>query len=151
MRLNSGQDFSKALIKALIFMRNNLLARENFFENSYQNCYCSLGLTTVPYTATAVQNMVLYGYRPYCNQDVLTKSWLVTVTAINSCLTALYSSTDHIIYSRHCSQVNHLYDHVKIILDLYPHILDSSLSKMQMPFDYVTSGANGLGLEACML
>ena len=41
--------------------------------------YILVGLTTVPYTATAVRNTVLYGYGPYHNQAVLTKSWLVTV------------------------------------------------------------------------
>jgi hypothetical protein len=38
-----------------------------------------LGLTTVPYTATAVQNTVLYGCGPYRNRTVLTKSKLMTV------------------------------------------------------------------------
>ena len=38
-----------------------------------------LGLTTVPYTATAVQNTALYGYAPYRKKAVLTKSWLATV------------------------------------------------------------------------
>ena len=39
----------------------------------------SIGLTTVPYTPTAVQNTALYGYAPYRNKAVLTKSWLATV------------------------------------------------------------------------
>ena len=38
-----------------------------------------LGLTTVPYMAMAIQNMVLYGYAPYHKKAVLTKSWLATV------------------------------------------------------------------------
>jgi len=38
-----------------------------------------VGLTTVPYTAMAVQNTVLYGYGLYRNRAVLTKSKLMTV------------------------------------------------------------------------
>ena len=53
-----------------------------------------LGLTTVPYTATAAQNTALYGCALYRNKAVLTKSWLVTVrwrlqTAVLRCFTGI--------------------------------------------------------------
>ena len=38
-----------------------------------------LGLSTILYTATAIQNTVLYGCALYCNQAILTKSQLVMV------------------------------------------------------------------------
>ena len=42
-------------------------------------CSTAVGLTTVLYTAMAVQNMVLYRYAPYHKKAILTKSWLETV------------------------------------------------------------------------
>ena len=38
-----------------------------------------VGLTTVPYTTMAVQNMVLYRYGPYNKRAILTKFKLMTV------------------------------------------------------------------------
>src|ERR1700677_1462874 len=54
-----------------------------------------VGLTTVPYTATAVQNTVPYGCGPYRNRTRIRKTQALdgTVTAINGRITAPYGST----------------------------------------------------------
>jgi hypothetical protein len=54
-----------------------------------------IGLTTVPYTATAVQNTVPYGCGPYRNRTRTRKTQALdgTVTVINGRITAPYGST----------------------------------------------------------
>jgi hypothetical protein len=54
-----------------------------------------LGLTTVLYTVTAVQNTVLYGCGPYRNRTRTRKTQALdgTVTVINGRITAPYGST----------------------------------------------------------
>ena len=80
-----------------------------------------VGLTTVPYTVTAVWNTVLYGYGPYRKRAVLTKSKLTTVrrrpqTAVLRYFTVVRA--ENLFKTLHMLE-NYIFNHIKYVLDLH--------------------------------
>ena len=78
-----------------------------------------IGLTTVPYTATAVRNTVLYGYGPYRKRAVPTKSKPTTVrrrlqTAVLRYFTVVRAEN---LFKTLCTEANYICNHIKHILD----------------------------------